>query len=184
MLDLLTGCIFIWRSRVRLSFSSHTRLKKEKLTRLLNSTILAMISLSILEKIESPMNSMSLLVSWSTNTWEHRRKSDFMKVITLLSDKILVFSLFSSLFRESGRSTVAMVQKRNHCDTVYGLKVLCLWYDIQSQLKTPGLSVSHCERLTWICHPFFHSCTKHRPQQALQSSWRSDHKLKIALTLT
>lgn len=40
-------------------------------TRLLNCTILEMIWLSMFGKIESPMNSMSSLVSWSTNTWEN-----------------------------------------------------------------------------------------------------------------
>lgn len=39
-----------------------------KPTLLLNSTILATISLSMLGKMESAMNSMSLLVSWSTKT--------------------------------------------------------------------------------------------------------------------
>lgn len=50
----------------------HVPVQDERLTLLLNSTILAMIFSSILGKMECPMNSMSLLVSWSTKTWKHR----------------------------------------------------------------------------------------------------------------
>lgn len=51
--------------------------KRQRRTLLLNSTILPMISLSIRGKMESPMNSMSLLVSGSTNTCRWRSEKSF-----------------------------------------------------------------------------------------------------------
>lgn len=62
-------CKFNYSLNDRFGYFYHSAAaEKEKPTVLLNATILEMISLSMLENMESPMNSMSVHVSWSTKT--------------------------------------------------------------------------------------------------------------------